>query len=66
MSGEKDLSTLLASMQPTLLLAEFVFCTIANANHGDLNDLQPLASFREDEGLSLILEKAQADRKSVV
>ena len=41
---------------------DFVFCTIEDANYGDFAELFPLASFREDEGLSLLLRKDNADK----
>ncbi len=61
MTGETDLATLLASMQPRLLDDEYVFCTIAGAEYGDHAELTPLASYRESEGLTLVLTKAAAD-----
>jgi len=62
MVGETDLDKLLAQMQPSLLANDFVFCTAANSNYGDFAELQPLASFQEAEGLTLVLEKAVADK----
>ncbi len=62
MSGETSLDKLLALMQPTLLSGEFVFCTSKHLVYGDLAELHPIASYQEDEGLSLILNKADADR----
>ena len=61
MAGETDLDKLLALLQPKLLDGEFVFCSIPNIRYGDLADLQPLACYQEDEGLSLLLEKRAAD-----
>ncbi len=60
--GETDLDKLLALMQPTLLPGEFVFCTAKDLIYGDLAELRPIASYQEEEGLSLILNKADADR----
>lgn len=54
-----DLATLLESLQPVLDPAEYVFCTV----NGDLNSylsLSPLATFVEEEGLTLILTKPRA------
>ena len=61
MVGETDLDKLLAQMRPSLLACDFVFCTAADSNYGDLAELKPLASFQETEGLTLVLEKPVAD-----
>ena len=62
MTGESDLAQLLASMAPELLDDEFVFCTVGELAYADFADLSPLASFREREGLTLVLSRAAADR----
>lgn len=54
-----DLSTLIENLQPVLDPDEYVFCTV----NGDLThylSLKPLATFVEEEGLTLILTKPQA------
>ena len=61
MAGETDLDKLLTLLQPKLLEGEYVFCSVPNIRYGDLADLQPLACYQEDEGLSLVLEKHRAD-----
>ena len=61
MAGETDLDKLLALLQPKLLEGEYVFCSVPNIRYGDLAELSPLASYQEDEGLSLILKKYAAD-----
>jgi hypothetical protein len=61
MVGELDLDTLLAAMQPTLLEGEFVFCSVPGMGYRDLEALQPLACYREAEGLSLLLPRPAAD-----
>ena len=61
MAGETDLDKLIALMQPTLLEGEYVFCTLEESSLADAVELAPLASFQEKEGLSLLLEKAQAE-----
>jgi len=61
MAGEEDLDKLLVLMQPSLLPGDFVFCTIANLKYGDLAELQPIASYQEAEGLTLVLDKQAAD-----
>ncbi len=59
MDGETNLSTLLASMSPALAPEEYVFCT-CGGSYGDFAELSPLASFREQEGLTLVLRKEAA------
>ena len=61
MVGEGDLARLLSSLAPGLVEGEFVFCTIENACYGDFAQLSPLASFREREGLTLVLAQSGAD-----
>ncbi len=61
MSGITDLDELLRSMRPKLLKAEFVFCTVS----GSLEEcckLNPVATFMELEGLTLVLEKSVAEK----
>jgi hypothetical protein len=56
MSGITDLNELLHSMRPKLTEPEFVFCSVP----GSLMEyvvLNPVASFRESEGLTLVIEK---------
>lgn len=62
MPGEKDLHKLLRAMSPKLEDDEYVFCTLRDASYGDFIEAKPLASFTEDEGLTLILKKESADR----
>lgn len=57
MAGEEDLDNLLALLNPSLLAGDFVFCTVENAQYGDFADLQPIASYQEEEGLSLLLAR---------
>ena len=62
MVGETDLSKLLASLAPHLMDGDFVFCTIQDAKYGDFAELLPIASFREAEGLTLLVAKENADK----
>lgn len=61
MTGEEDLNKLLVLLEPNLLPSDFVFCTAANLKYGDLAELQPIASYQEEEGLTLVLDKKVAD-----
>ncbi len=60
MPGETNLKALLKSMQPVLCSGEYVFCSVNNQNNC-LSHLDPLGQFRENEGLTLILKREQAD-----
>jgi len=63
MESIRDLKTLLVRLSPSLEPGEFVFC------HVDVDlprGVTPVATFCEDEGLSLILERSDADRAGLV
>ncbi|MBP1883395.1 ACT domain-containing protein [Sinorhizobium mexicanum] len=60
MSGETDLARLLAEMKPILQEGEYVYCTVQGYVAPWLA-LEPLGTFREAEGLTLILERSRAD-----
>ena len=62
MSGEKDLKVLLSNLMPRLLPDTYVFCIIEGGSYGNLGEANPIASFQETEGLSLILSKTDADK----
>lgn len=55
-----DLEKLLSFLQPKLLDDEFVFCTTKNISDEAVAQLAPVATYREEEGLSLILTKHAA------
>jgi len=59
MAGETSLTALLRGMTPVLNDGEYVFCTLPNGRLPD--GLQPLGSFHEREGLTLILPRAEAE-----
>jgi len=59
MSGEKNLGVLLKNMQPSLHEGEFVFCSVENLNNIDIQEL--VCSFREAEGITIIVSKNYAD-----
>lgn len=59
MSGIIALDQLLFSMTPKLMPTEYVFCAV----NGPLSEyiyLNPVATFQESEGLTLVLEKSTA------
>lgn len=61
MAAITDLDVLLQSMSPELVEGQYVFCTV----NGSLNEylsLDPMATFREKEGLTLVLERHKAEQ----
>ncbi|MEN5090310.1 ACT domain-containing protein [Pseudomonas protegens] len=60
MAGETSLATLLRSMSPQLNDGEYVFCSITDPSL--LQDCEVLGSFREREGLTVIVQRQQAER----
>ena len=59
-TGETDLGTLLRAMQPRLHDAELVFCTLA-PDAPIPASVTPLMTFREDEALTLVVERSRAE-----
>ncbi|WP_426807793.1 ACT domain-containing protein [Pseudomonas sp. WOUb67] len=59
MSGETSIAKLLSGMQPSLNPGEYVFCTLSDP--AKLNGEFPIGTFREQEGLTAILERTKAD-----
>lgn len=59
MAGIHDLTTLLKAMSPKLMDGEFVFCTVSG-KLADYLHLEPLATFQEREGVTLVLEMGNA------
>ncbi|MGV8919644.1 MAG: ACT domain-containing protein [Pseudomonas sp.] len=60
MAGETSLATLLRSMSPELNDGDYVFCSVADSTL--LQGTEVLGSFREREGLTVIVERQQAER----
>jgi hypothetical protein len=58
-SGETDLAVLLRSMQPVLHPGVYVFATL-KARETLPTSINPIMTFREAEGLTLILPEAEA------
>jgi len=61
LAGEKNLDNLLRLMSPALIEGDYVFCTVKNSKYGDYADAEPIASFAEAEGLTLVLLKDDAE-----
>ena len=60
MTGETSLPTLLRQMNPVLNAGDYVFCSVGDI--AQLQGLQPLGSFSEREGITVILAREQAER----
>ncbi|MDD2160306.1 ACT domain-containing protein [Pseudomonas sp. MIL19] len=60
MAGETSLTTLLRSMTPLLNEGAYVFCSLPDATQ--LQGVQPLGSFQEREGLTVIVQRQQAEQ----
>lgn len=61
MAGESDLLTLLNNLQPVLQPGEYVFCQVKAGQ--SLGSLLPLGAFNEEEGLSVIIKREEAERR---
>ncbi len=60
MTGETDLQKLLKEMNPKLNDGEFVYCLVDSISHAAA--LNPLCFFQEEEGVTVILPRADADK----
>lgn len=60
MAAERDLTALLRHMKPELRPGIFVFCTIA-PNERIPATLNPLLTFREQEGMTLVILREEAE-----
>lgn len=59
MKGETNLKKLIQEMEPELNVGEYVFCTLKSIDHISIDSF--LGTFREKEGVTIILEKSKAD-----
>jgi hypothetical protein len=63
MSGETDLQTLIRSLHPELNQGEYIFCVFESMQAA--LKFNPVFTFIENEGVTAILSKAQADQNSI-
>ena len=54
-SGEEDLLNLLNNLQPNLLNEDYVFVVLDEYSLGFLKQLDPIATFKEKEGLTIVI-----------
>jgi len=52
-------------LNPELLEGEFIFCCLDKASYGEHETLDPIASFKEKEGLTLVIPKEKADQNDI-
>ncbi len=62
MNAETDLATLIRDLEPRTLPGTYVFCSLEDAGYGALSHTNPVASFAESEGLTLVLTRESADQ----
>jgi len=60
LDGERNLGKLIGAMMPELREGEFVFCTLSPERYEELG-IQPVGLFREEEGITLILQRDIAE-----
>lgn len=65
MSGEKNLAKLITSMTPILLSDEYIFGMLEKVDYQQLSVLEPVGTFQEKEGLTVMLTKEKADHHNI-
>ena len=59
-SGEEDLSTIIANLNPQLLKEDYVFVSLNECSLEVINQLDPIATFKEKEGTTLVITEEKA------
>ena len=62
---ERNLEKLLANLNPKLSDESYIFYVSPSSTFSYFMELNPICFFREDEGVTLILEKAIADKNEI-
>lgn len=65
MVGETNLQKLISSMEPSLAAQPYVFCSVSKFNSVDFNEIRPIGTFLEKEGMTLIVDKETADERGM-
>ena len=65
MAGALDLKDILVNINPVLDGDEYVFCTLPHLSAEALLRLNPISTFQEEEGVSLIVTREVADRNGI-
>ena len=63
-SGDENLSNLLNNLQPNLLNEDYVFISLEDYSFDFFNLLHPIATFKEEEGLTLVISEERAKREN--
>lgn len=66
MQGIKDLNQLLINLKPVLANDEYVYCTFQSIGFANLEMYQPIATFYEKEGITMVIKKELAVKLGVV
>ena len=64
-SGDENLSNLLNNLQPNLLNEDYVFINLEDYSFDFFNLLHPIATFKEEEGLTLVITEERAKRENL-
>ncbi len=65
MTGKTNLNDLTKNMSPQLVDTDYVFCSLGDIKWGEFAELNPLASFLEKEGMTLVIEASKADEHHI-
>ncbi|MEO5591483.1 MAG: ACT domain-containing protein [Chitinophagaceae bacterium] len=63
MTGQPNLQQLFTMIKPKLQPGDYVFCTLLSPHDIDLQ--KTICSFKEEEGITVIIEKDLADRQQL-
>ena len=63
-SCDENLSNLLNNLQPNLLNKDYVFITLEDYSFDFSNLLHPIATFKEEEGLTLVISEERAKQEN--
>ena len=63
-SGDENLSNLLNNLQPNLLNEDYVFITLEDYSFDFFNLVDPIAIFKEKEGLTLVITEERAKQEN--
>ena len=64
MAGTVELDELLKTTSPEIQDGEYVFCSV-DGNYSDYSHMNPLSSFKESEGLTLIISAEDAKKANI-
>lgn len=60
MTGVTHLPKLLANLEPSLHSTKYVFCSLESARLSDTFELDPICTFKENEGLTVVVSEDTA------